>query len=257
VTVTPSFLLSPSWPSHRHSPAPTQPSPCTLERNQSTQIATTSSPCFTSPSRTSFRRLGPRASGQVSARDRPHARTQANTPVCHHGARRRGQATDMPTRSSEDMDAAFGRPMLTTAHASSPHTSEAKTRPSTCCGVRASLIEPRRPTLSAPGCSLSPPALGSRTPAPKGVEPCSPYPNGARACSLARTPSQASCLAVADTPVATPRSSSCTEPFTIALPCSSGSFISRPHARACARPICRLCSPCSSPMNTFSRVSRT
>jgi hypothetical protein len=28
-TVSPSFLLSPLWPSHRHSPAPTQPSPCT------------------------------------------------------------------------------------------------------------------------------------------------------------------------------------------------------------------------------------
>jgi hypothetical protein len=28
-TASPSFLLSPSWPSHRHSVAPTQPSPCT------------------------------------------------------------------------------------------------------------------------------------------------------------------------------------------------------------------------------------
>jgi hypothetical protein len=77
-------------------------------------------------------RLGARASGQVSAGVRPHARTQANTPVSHRGARRRGQATDMPARSSEDMDAAFGRPMLTTAHASSPRSSEAKSRPSTC-----------------------------------------------------------------------------------------------------------------------------
>jgi hypothetical protein len=77
-------------------------------------------------------RLGACASGQVSACVRTHARTQANTPVCHRGARRRGQATEMPTRSSEDMDAAFGRLMLTTAHASSPHSSEAKTRPSTC-----------------------------------------------------------------------------------------------------------------------------
>jgi hypothetical protein len=60
-------------------------------------------------------RLGARASGQVSARARPHARTQENTPACHHGARRRGQATFLPARSSEDMDAAFGRPMLTYA----------------------------------------------------------------------------------------------------------------------------------------------
>jgi hypothetical protein len=74
----------------------------------------------TSPPRTSFR-LDARASGQVSARVRPHVRTQANTPVCHRGACRRGQATFLPARSGEDMDAAFGRPMLTTAHASSPH----------------------------------------------------------------------------------------------------------------------------------------
>jgi hypothetical protein len=39
----------------------------------------------TSLPRTSFR-LGARASGQVSARVRPHVRTQANTPVCHRGA---------------------------------------------------------------------------------------------------------------------------------------------------------------------------
>jgi hypothetical protein len=202
-------------------------------------------------------RLGARASGQVSACVRPHARTQANTPVCHRGARRRGQATDMPMRSSEDMDAAFGRPVLTTAHASSPHTSEAKTRPSTCCGIRASLIEPRCPTLSAPGCSLSPPVFCSCTPAPAGVEPCFPCPNGARACSHACTPSQASCHATADTPAATLRSSSRTELFTITPPCLSGSFISPPHARACARPSCRLCSPFSSPVNTFARMSRT
>jgi hypothetical protein len=179
-----------------------------LERNQSTQIATTSSLYFTSPPRTSFR-LDARASGQVSARVRPLVRTQANTPACPRGARRRGQATFSPARSSEDMDAAFGRPMLTSTHASSPHSSEAKTRPSTCCGVRASLIKPRRPTLSAPGCSLSPLAFCSRTPAPVGVEPCSPCPNGARACSRARAPSQASCHAAADPPVATPQSSSC------------------------------------------------
>jgi hypothetical protein len=108
-------------------------------------------PCLsTSLPRTSFR-LDARASSQVSARVRPHVRTQANTPVCHRGARRHGQATFLPARSGEDMDAAFGRPMLTTAHASSPHSSEAKMRPSMCRGVRASLIEPRRPTLSAPG----------------------------------------------------------------------------------------------------------
>jgi hypothetical protein len=59
--------------------------------------------------------LGARVSGQVSACVRPHAHTQANTPVCHRGARRHGQATDMPMRSSEDMDAAFGRPLLTHA----------------------------------------------------------------------------------------------------------------------------------------------
>jgi hypothetical protein len=70
-------------------------------------------------------------------------------------------------------------------------------------------------------------------------------------------PSQVSCHAAADTPVATQQSSSCTEPFTITPPCSSGSFISRPHACACARPSCRLCSPCPSPVNTFARVSRT
>jgi hypothetical protein len=227
-----------------------------LERNQSIQIATTSSLYFTSLLRTSFR-LGAGTSGQVSARVRPHARTQANTPACHRGARRCGPATDMPACSSEDMDAAFGRPMLTTAHASSPHSSEAKSRPSTCCGVSASLIEPRRPTLSASDCSLSPPALCSRTPAPEGVEPYSPCPNGAHACSRARTPSQVSCHAAAGTPVATPRSSSRTEPFTIAPSCSSESFISRPHARACARPSCRLCSPCSSSVNTFTRLSRT
>jgi hypothetical protein len=40
----------------------------------------------TSLPRTSFR-LGARASGQVSARVRPHVRTQANTPACHRGAR--------------------------------------------------------------------------------------------------------------------------------------------------------------------------
>jgi hypothetical protein len=53
-----------------------------------------------------------------------------------------------------------------------------------------------------------------------------------------------------------PRSSIRTKPFTFAPPCSSGSFISRPHARADARPSCRLCCPCSSPVNTFARVSR-
>jgi hypothetical protein len=210
----------------------------------------------TSLPRTSFR-LDARASGQVSARVRPHVRTQANTPVCHRGARRRGQATFLPARSGEDMDVAFGRPMLTTAHASSPHSGEAKTRPSTCCGVRASLIKPRRSTLSAPGCSLSPPAFCSHTPAPAGVEPCSPCANGARACSRAHTPSQASYHAAADTPVASPRSSSRTKPFTFAPPCSSGSFVSQTHARADARPSCRLCSPCSSPVNTLTRVSRT
>jgi hypothetical protein len=84
----------------------------------------------TSLPRTSFC-LDTRASGRVSARVRPHVRTQANTPVCHRGACRRGQATFLPARSGEDMDAAFGRLMLTTAHASSPHSSEAKTRPST------------------------------------------------------------------------------------------------------------------------------
>jgi hypothetical protein len=35
----------------------------------------------------------------------------------------------------------------------------------------------------------------------------------------------------------------------------SGSFISPPHARACARPSYRLCSPGSSPVNTFTLVS--
>jgi hypothetical protein len=202
-----------------------------LERNQNTQTATASSLYFTSPPRTSFR-LDARASGQVSARVRPHVRTQANTPVCHRGARRRGQATFLPARSGEDMDAAFGRPMLTTAHASSPHSSEAKMRPSMCRGVRASLIKPHRPTLSAPGCSLSPLALCSRTPAPAGDEPCSSCPSGACACSRARTSSQASCHAAADTPVATSLSSSSTEPFTFAPPCSSGSFVSQTHARA-------------------------
>jgi hypothetical protein len=225
-----------------------------LGRNQSIQIATTSSLYFTSLPRTSFR-LGARKSGQVSACVRPHARTQANTPTCHREARRRGPATDMPAFSSEDKDAAFGWPMLTTAHASSPHSSEAKSRPSTCCGVRASLIEPRRPTFSAPGRSLSPSAFCSRTTTPEGVEPCSPCPSGARACSRARTPLQASCHAAADIPVATPQSSSRTKPFTIAPPCSSGSCISRPHARACTQPSCRLCSPCSSLVNTFTRVS--
>jgi hypothetical protein len=68
----------------------------------------------TSLPRTSFR-LGARASGQVSACVRPHVCTQANTPACHRGARRRGQATDMPARSSEDMDAAFGQPVHTHA----------------------------------------------------------------------------------------------------------------------------------------------
>jgi hypothetical protein len=47
-------------------------------------------------------------------------------------------------------------------------------------------------TITAPDCSLSPLAFCSRTPAPAGVEPYSPRPNGARACSRARTPSQAS-----------------------------------------------------------------
>jgi hypothetical protein len=203
-----------------------------LHTSNETKASRSRSPRLsTSLPRTSFH-LDARASGQVSARVRPHVRTQANTPACHRGARRRGQATDMPARSSEDMDAAFGRPMLTTAHASSPHSSEAKTRPSTCQGVRASLIEPRRPTLSAPGCSLSPPAFCSRTPAPAGVEPCSSCPNGARSCSRARTPSQASCHAAADTPVATPRSSSRTKPVTFAPPCSTGSFVSQTHARA-------------------------
>jgi hypothetical protein len=60
-------------------------------------------------------RLGARASGQVSAHVRPQARTQANTPACRRGARRHGQATGMPTRSSEEMDAVFGQPMLTHA----------------------------------------------------------------------------------------------------------------------------------------------
>jgi hypothetical protein len=231
-TASPSFLLSPSWLSHRHSPAPTQPPPSARpERNRSIQIATTTSLYFTSPLRTSFR-LDARASSQVSAHVRPHVRTQANTPVCHRGARRRGQATFLPARSSEDMEAAFGRPMLTTAHASSPHSSEAKMRPSMCRGIRASLIEPRRPTLSAPGCSLSPPAFCSRTPAPAGVEPCSSCPSGACACSHAHTPSQASCHAAADTPVATTRSSSRAKPFTFAPPCSSGSFVSQTHACA-------------------------
>jgi hypothetical protein len=55
----------------------------------------------------------------------------------------------------------------------------------------------------------------------------------------------------------TSRSSSRTEPFTIAPSCSSGSFISQSHARACVRPSCRLCSPCSSVVITFARVSRT
>jgi hypothetical protein len=85
-----------------------------LERNQSVQIATTLSLYFTSLPRTSFR-LGALASGQVSAHVRPHVRTQTNTLACHLGARRHGQATDKPARSSEDMDAAFGRPMLTHA----------------------------------------------------------------------------------------------------------------------------------------------
>jgi hypothetical protein len=66
-----------------------------LERNRSTQFATAPSLYFTSLPRMSFC-LGARASGQVSARVRPHARTQANTPACHRGARPRGQATDMP-----------------------------------------------------------------------------------------------------------------------------------------------------------------
>jgi hypothetical protein len=55
-------------------------------------------------------------------------------------------------------------------------------------------------TIATPGCSLSPSAFCSHTPALEGVEPCSPCPNGARACSRARTPSQASCHASADTP---------------------------------------------------------
>jgi hypothetical protein len=80
--------------------------------------------------------------------------------------------------------------------------------------------------------ALSPPALCSRIPKPEGVEPCSPCPNGARACSRARTPSQSSCHAAADTPVVTSQSSSCTEPFTFAPPCSSGSFVSQTHTRA-------------------------
>jgi hypothetical protein len=202
-----------------------------LKRNQSIQIATTSSLYYTAPPRTSFR-PGARASGQVSARVRPHVRPEANTPLCHRGARRRGQATNMPARSSKDMDAAFGRPMLTTAHTSSPHSSEAKLRPSMCRGVRASLIEPRRSTFAASGRSLSPPTFCSRTPAPAGVEPCSSCPSGACACSHARTSSQASCHAAADTPVAMPRSSSRTKPFTFVPPCSSGSFVSQTHARA-------------------------
>jgi hypothetical protein len=108
--------------------APTRSSSCTLalthERANPVVAFSTSSKTRASRSRpprlstslprTSFR-LGARASGQVSARVRPHIRTQANTPACHRGARRRGQATFLAARSSEDMDAAFGRPMLTHA----------------------------------------------------------------------------------------------------------------------------------------------
>jgi hypothetical protein len=39
--------------------------------------------------------------------------------------------------------------MLTATHASSPHTSETESQPSTCCGVRTSLFDPRCTTLSA------------------------------------------------------------------------------------------------------------
>jgi hypothetical protein len=172
----------------------------------------------TSLPRTSFR-LGARASDQVSARVRPHVRTQANTSMCHRGAH---LSVPQPRVNSN------------------PHR-----RPSHHCQEshdldRDLLFAKRRPrrvvrslsTFAASGRSLSPPTFCSRTPAPAGVEPCSPCPNGARACSRARTPSQASCHAVADTPVATSRSSSCTEPFTFAPSCTSGSFISRTHARA-------------------------
>jgi hypothetical protein len=173
--------------------------------------------------------------------------------VCHRGARRRGQATFLPARSSEDMDAAFGRPMLTTAHASSPHSSEAKMRPSMCRGVRASLIEPRRPTLSAPGCSLSPPAFCSRTPAPAGVEPCSSCPSGAR--MFTRTHVLASELPRRRGHPS--RDAAELEPHQAVYLRTVVLVREQTHARAGARPSCRLCSPCSSPVNTFARESRT
>jgi hypothetical protein len=189
-------------------------------------------------------RLGARASGQVSAGVRPHARTQANTTMCHRGAH---LSVPRPRVNSN--------PRLRPSH----HRQESPVLD------RDLLFARRRPrrvvrslsTFASSGRSLSPPTFCSRTPAPAGVEPCSSCPNGARACSRARTPSQASCHAAADTPVVTPQSSSHTEPLTLALPCSSGSFISRPHARASARPSYRLCCPGSSPVNTLTRVSRT
>jgi hypothetical protein len=67
-------------------------------------------------------------------------------------------------------------PMLTAAHTSSPRANEADSRPSACYGVRASLVEPRCPTLSMSSRSLLPPAIYSRTPAPERVKPCSPCP---------------------------------------------------------------------------------
>jgi hypothetical protein len=111
------------------------------------------------------------------------------------------------------------------------------------CGQTSCELKPSLPTFSSsPGKPRSSPALPVQT---------------VHAHVHAHAHPRKRAATPADTPVATSRSSSRTEPFTIAPPCSSGSFISRPHARACARPSCRLCSPCSSPVNKFARVSRT
>jgi hypothetical protein len=73
-TASPSFVLSPLWPSRRHSPTPTRSSPSHLERNQSIQIATTSSLYFTSPPRTSFRWTHERQAKSVHVFVRTYAR---------------------------------------------------------------------------------------------------------------------------------------------------------------------------------------
>jgi hypothetical protein len=138
---SPSFLLSPSWPSHRHSPAPTQPSPCTPRAKPK------------HPDRDHLVALFHLTAEDVLPTARAHERQAKSVHVLVHTHTRRRT----PRRATAELAAVAKPPSCPRAHertwmpplAGQCSLTHARTKASPFCGQPSCELKPSLPTLSS------------------------------------------------------------------------------------------------------------